>query len=104
MSVPSKVEMRLVDVGKIRAFVDLHYGDFVIKGFKVVEPPDKPAFVAMPSKQIPAKDDDGQPIQKWISMIWMPDAGRKKAFEEHILKLYRQMLREAGAGKRVTAA
>lgn len=104
MSIPSKVEMRLVDVGKIRAFVDLHYGDFVIKGFTVVEPQDKPPFVGMPSKQIPGKDDDGNPIQKWMQTVWMPDAGRKQAFEEHILKHYRQMLRDAGAGKRVSAA
>ena len=104
MSVPSKVEMRLVDGGKIRAIVDLHYGDFVMKGFKVVEPEGKPAFVGMPSKQIPARDDDGQPIQKWVSTVWMPDAGRKQAFEEHILKLYRQELRHAGAPKQVSAA
>lgn len=93
MGVECKLDIRLVDSDRVRALVDLHYGDFVIKGFKVVDPGDgKPLWVGMPSRQFPAADGETQ----WVSTVLVPDLGRRKAFEGFVLKAYREELKKAG--------
>lgn len=95
MNVPCKCEFRLVNTGKIRAFVNIHYGDFVIKDFKVMasNTPGGEPWVAMPSKQI--KDREGE--DRYIVTAWIADSERKKAFERFVLKAYYAELEKLNA-------
>ncbi|MCI0342667.1 MAG: SpoVG family protein [Planctomycetales bacterium] len=94
--VESRIEFELVDQGKIRAFAKVRYGDFLMHGFKVVDPGDgKPLWVGMPSKQVPGSAD-GPAELRWVQTVYMPDPGRKKAFENWVLSAYREEMRKAG--------
>ncbi len=93
--IENQLEIELVDWGKVRATANLYYGDFLIKGFKVVDPGDgKPLWVGMPSKQIPNPDGSGE--QVWKQMVQVRETSRKRAFENFVLRAYREKLKEAG--------
>jgi DNA-binding cell septation regulator SpoVG len=95
MSIPTKVEFVFRKHGKVEAFADVHYGDFVMKGFRVMQSANGgEPWIGMPSKQIKGRDgEEGE----WITMVWMPDAGRRKAFERFVLDAYARELREREA-------
>lgn len=91
-----RLDVRLVSVGRVRAFVDLHYGDFLIKGFRVVEPEGgKPVWVGMPRTHTPSADGSGG--TKWMNLVLIPDAGRRRAFETYVLRAYREELKKPRA-------
>lgn len=82
-------EFRFVEAGKILAFVDVHYGIFVMKDFKVIRNTDGELWVAPPSRSF--KDSEG--AQRWTDTIWIPDIRDKKALQGTVLALYQEELR-----------
>lgn len=95
MSVPTRCEIQIREVGKIRAIVDVHYGDFVIRGFKVMKSNDDSGhWVAMPSKRIPTRDGDEA---KWVTTVWIDEPERLKAFERFVLENYQKALETEAA-------
>lgn len=94
--VESVLEFKLVNDGRVKAVVSLRYGDFVIKGFKIVDPGEgKPLWVGMPRKQLPAPDGSGE--THYVNVVSMPDSARRRAFETYVLKAYREELKKAGS-------
>lgn len=82
MSIPASCEFHHVDTGNLRAFVNLRYGDFMIKGFKVLEKKGGGLWVAPPSK--PCKNT----TSGYTDMVYLPDRDRREAFERFVLDEY----------------
>lgn len=78
------VGIRQVNIGKIRATVDVQTSEgFIIRGFKVVEG-DNGLFVAMPSE----KTRNG----KYIELVRIDDRSLKEMLEALVLDAYRKKL------------
>jgi stage V sporulation protein G len=67
--------------GKIKAFVDIAIGDFIVKGFKVIEGP-KGIYLSMPQEK--AKDG------KWYSSVFPATKEAKNELTEAILAAYQE--------------
>lgn len=91
MSVPTKCDFSFENTyGNVLAFFDVHYGDFVIRGFKVMSSEDSTEpWIAMPSKRI-SDYEDGRP--RYLNVVWLPDNNRKKAFDAFVLSQYNRAL------------
>ncbi len=78
------VGIRQVNIGKIRATVDVQTSEgFIIRGFKVVEG-DNGLFVAMPSE----KTRTG----KYVDLVRIDDRSLKEMLEALVLDAYRKKL------------
>ena len=88
MTVPTNLAFTHMKPGrgpsKIRARVDVHYGDFLMRGFEVREGPGGGLYVRPPSRQ----DRGG-----WITTVFLPEADRRKAFERFVLDAYARDVR-----------
>jgi DNA-binding cell septation regulator SpoVG len=84
-----RCEFRFVQAGKIEAFVDVHYGIFVMKDFKVIRNEDNELWVATPSRSYWDSDDK----KRWTDTIYIPDLREKKAVQGTILAAYQEALR-----------
>lgn len=80
-NVPASCEFDFSGKGNVLAYFKLHYGDFTIKGFKVMD--GKPPWVAFPSKKV-GKGDDG----RWMTTSWIENETRYEAFRVWALKCY----------------
>lgn len=80
-----KCEFKLVDAGKIVAFVNVTYGFMVLKDFKIVKGNDG-LWVAPPSRSY--RDEDGE--TRWTDTIWIPDIRDKKAFQAEVLAQFQE--------------
>lgn len=83
-----RCEFRFVTAGKIEAFVDVHYGIFVLKDFKIIRNDDNELWVATPSRSF--WDSDEQ--KRWTDTIYIPDLREKKAVQGTILAAYQEAL------------
>lgn len=94
MTVPTKLQFKHQrGEGKVLAYFDLTYGDFVMRGFRVMRPArGGEPFVGYPSRQ---RGGDNE----WQSLVFLPDEGRRKAFEAFVLKLYASDVREQRAAQ-----
>jgi len=78
------VAIRQVNIGKIRASVDIQTSEgFIVKGFKVVEG-DNGLFVAMPSEKTR--------MGKYIDLVRIDDPSLKEMLETLVLDAYRKKL------------
>lgn len=95
MSVPTRLEFRFTPRGKILAYFDLHYGDFVIKDFRLMESVsgDEP-WVGMPSRRIGQGEE-----AKWFNTTWIPERARKEAFDQYVVREYFRQLQERDAAE-----
>ena len=84
-----RCEFRFVEAGKIQAFVDIHYGVFVMKDFKVIQNQDNELWVAPPSRSY--RDTDGE--QRWTDTIWIPDHREKASIQDTVLAAYHEVRR-----------
>lgn len=83
------VGIRQVNIGKIRATVDVQTSEgFIIRGFKVVEG-DNGLFVAMPSE----KTRTG----KYVDLVRIDDRSLKEMLEAVVLDAYRKKLAKSSA-------
>lgn len=83
------VGIRQVNIGKIRATVDVQTSEgFIIRGFKVVEG-DNGLFVAMPSE----KTRTG----KYVDLVRIDDRSLKEMLEALVLDAYRKKLAKSSA-------
>jgi DNA-binding cell septation regulator SpoVG len=90
MNAPNiRCEFRFVEAGKILAFVDVHYGIFVLKDFKVIKNDDGELWVAAPSRSY--WDSDEQ--KRWTDTIYIPEIRDKKALQGTVLAAYQEELR-----------
>jgi stage V sporulation protein G len=78
------VAIRQVNIGKIRASVDIQTSEgFIVKGFKVVEG-DNGLFVAMPSERTRTG--------KYFDLVRIDDPSLKEMLETLVLDAYREKL------------
>jgi len=90
MSVPTRLEFRFTPRGKILAYFDLHYGDFVIKDFRLMESSNGgDPWVGMPSRKVGQGEDT-----KWFNTTWIPERSRKDAFDQFAVREYQRQLEE----------
>jgi len=84
---------RLLNTGKLRAFVDVVFNDaLVVKGFKVIEG-SKGLFVAAPARQVKGKDGD----MEWNDVVYFTkESGAWTGFQAKILAHYKEGV--AGGG------
>ena len=95
MTVPTTVQFVFHAYGKREALVDVHYGDFVLKGFRIMRDANGDGlWVGAPRRQ--RKGRDGQEGE-WENMVFMPDPERKKAFDRFVLDAYARECRERNA-------
>lgn len=95
MTVPTTVQFSFQRYGFREAFADVHYGDFVMKGFRVMRRAQGDGlWIGMPCKQ--RKGREAEQVE-WVDTVWMPDPERKKALERFVLDLYEKELRERDA-------
>ncbi|MHC5019112.1 MAG: hypothetical protein ACYTGX_03160 [Planctomycetota bacterium] len=101
MSVPTRLEFRFSPRGKILASFDLHYGDFVIKDFRVMESSNGgDPWVGLPSRRVGQGEE-----AKWFHTTWIPERARKEAFERFVVREYfRQLAEHDAAGAASDAA
>lgn len=93
MSVPTRIEFRFTPRGKILAYFDLFYGDFVIKDFRVLESSTGgDPWVGMPSRRVGQGEES-----KWFNTTWIPERARKEAFEKFVVREYHRQLQEREA-------
>lgn len=71
---------------KLLAFANVHYGDFVVKDFKIMDKDGRLA-VYMPSKKISSDPD------RYTSVAYIEDQARKQAFEKWLIGLYKKYLK-----------
>jgi DNA-binding cell septation regulator SpoVG len=101
MAAPTiRCEFRFVEAGKIQAFVDIHYGIFVMKDFKVIQNDDGELWVAAPSRSY--RDRDGE--QRWTDTIWIPQARDKASLQTEVLSAYQEAVRIEREGAQQDAA
>ena len=79
------------DDERVKAWVTVLYGDFVIEGFRVVDGANG-MFVAMPSRELKPRDADAP--STWQSTVHMLDPLRRKAFEAYVIKGYELEVKE----------
>jgi stage V sporulation protein G len=80
------VAFRKVDMGKIKAKVDIKTSEgFIIKGFKVIEG-DNGLFVGMPSERTKTG--------KYIDLVSLSDFNLKELLESQIIDYYLQKIRK----------
>lgn len=84
-----RCEFRFVTAGKILCFVDIHYGVFVMKDFKIIRNDDGELWVAPPSRSYWNDDDK----KCWTDTIYIPEIRDKKAIQGTILAAYQEELR-----------
>lgn len=95
MTVPTTLQFSFQAWGKREALVDVHYGDFVIKHFRIMRDANGSGlWVGMPRRQ--KKGREGQEGE-WENVVWILDPERKKAFERFVLDAYARERRERQA-------
>jgi DNA-binding cell septation regulator SpoVG len=87
--------IRLLNVGKLRAFVDVVFNDaLVVKGFKVIEGSNG-LFVAAPARQ--TKGQDGKPDQ-WNDVVYLTkESSKRDEIYGKILGHYKSSISTAGS-------
>jgi len=75
-------KMRIWDKNKIKAFFDLAYGEFIIKGFKIVDG-NRDIFISFPRE----KGKDGN----WYDAVICNNVFFIKEIEEMALKEYKKL-------------
>lgn len=93
MTVPSRCEFRFPpDVAPdqpVLAIVDFHYGDFIIRGFRVMRSNQgSEPWIGAPSKKVG---------ERFVTMAWIPDPLRRKAFDQFVIQQYYRALEERAA-------
>jgi DNA-binding cell septation regulator SpoVG len=86
---------RLLNSGKLRAFVDVVFnGALVVKGFKVIEG-SKGYFVAAPARKVDGKN--GEP-DTWNDVVYFTkESGAWSGIQEKILAHYKEGVASGGA-------
>lgn len=82
--------IKFVNVGKLRAFVDVVFNDaLVVKGYKVIEG-GKGLFVASPARETTAKDSNEK---QWNDVVYLTkESNLRDAIHGKILAHYKERL------------